>query len=96
MKRTLVLSAILSLSVTPLWAQDGAALYKTKCANCHGDQGQGKPKLGSKLAAISKSQTDIVTVLTKGGGQKAPHVKPMAGLTEDQAKTVAAFVKTLK
>ena len=24
-------------------AQDGGTLFKTKCAMCHGDQGQGKP-----------------------------------------------------
>lgn len=81
---------------TLAWAQNGSALYKTKCANCHGDQGQGKPKLGVKLADTSKSEADIIAVLTKGGGAKAPHVKPMSSLTPEQAKLVAAFVKALK
>jgi len=36
-------------------------------------------------------------VLTKGAeGKKAPHGKPVAGLTADQATAVAAYVKTLQ
>jgi len=37
-----------------------------------------------------------VALLTKGGAAKGIHVKPMAGVTADSAKTVAAYVKSLK
>ena len=73
-------------------AQDGGALYKTKCAMCHGDQGQGKPPAFPKVAGSAK----VSDVLTKGGEAKAPHIKPMSTLTPAQAAAVAAFVKTLK
>jgi len=73
-------------------AQDGATLFKTKCAMCHGDQGQGKP-MAPKLAGTTK---DVAAVLTKGGEPKAPHVNPMSTLTPAQVTALVAFVKTLK
>jgi len=77
-------------------AQEAAAWYKTKCSVCHGDQGQGKPKLGAKLAGTAKSEAEIAKLLSEGGGTKAPHLKPMSGFSAEQAKAVAAFVKSLK
>ena len=80
---------------TMLAADDGAAIYKSKCAVCHGPNGEGK--MGPKLVGTSMSEADIVTQLTKGvAGKKAPHAKPISGLTDDQAKAVAAYVKSLK
>ncbi len=74
-------------------AQDGPTLFKTKCAMCHGDQGQGKPPMAPKLAGTTK---DVAAVLTKGGEAKAPHVNPMSTLTPVQVTALVAFVKTLK
>lgn len=87
---------ILSLAFsTAMFAQDGAATYKSKCAACHGPAGEGK--VGPALKGTSLSEDDIVAFLTKGKeGKKAPHGKPVAGLTEDQAKAVAQYVKGLK
>ena len=73
-------------------AQDGATLFKTKCAMCHGDQGQGKPPAFPKVAGSAK----VSDVLTQGGEAKQPHIKPMSTLTPAQAAAIAAFVKTLK
>ena len=89
---TLVSLGLLALGTA--WAKDGAAIYKSKCAGCHGAQGQGKT--GPKLAGTSVSEDDIVNVLTKGGQAKAPHTKPYKGIDEQSAKQVAAYVKTLK
>ena len=76
-------------------AEDGAAIYTAKCAACHGAAGTGK--MGPKLAGTSLDTDQIVDELTKGvPGKKAPHGKPMAGLTADQASAVAAYLKTLK
>jgi len=92
--RRLTLTTLLLLALGTTSAQDGAAVYKSKCAGCHGAQGQGKT--GPKLAGTSLSEDDIVNVLTKGGQSKAPHTKPYNGVTEATAKQVAAYVKTLK
>jgi mono/diheme cytochrome c family protein len=88
-----LLASISMLAWMQAPAQDGGALYKTKCAGCHGDQGQGKPPTFPKLAGTSK---DVAAVLTKGGEARPPHVKPMSTLTPAQAAAIAAYIKTLK
>jgi mono/diheme cytochrome c family protein len=79
-------------------AEDGAALYKTKCASCHGASGEGKPKVKAPaLKGTSLEASAIAEQLTKGkAGAKAPHGKAIAGLNDAQAKAIADFVKTLK
>jgi mono/diheme cytochrome c family protein len=79
----------------PAWAEDGAAIYKAKCAACHGAEGQGK--MGPALKGTSLSEDQIVNVLTKGDeAKKAPHKKALSGLSADDAKAVATYVKSLK
>jgi mono/diheme cytochrome c family protein len=88
----ITLSASLAL---PAFAQDGAATYKTKCASCHGPEGQGK--VGPALKGTSLTDDQIADLLTKGSdAKKAPHKKAMSSLSADDAKAVATFVKTLK
>jgi len=79
----------------PVLCQDSAATYKTKCAGCHGPEGQGK--VGPALKGTSLSADQIADLLTKGNdAKKVPHKKPMSGLSPDDAKAVAAYVKGLK
>ncbi len=76
-------------------AEDGAAIYKAKCAMCHGPAGEGK--MGPKLVGTSLTEAQIEDQLLKGAaGKKAPHAKPITGMTADQAKAVATYVKSLK
>lgn len=87
------LLASISLLAIPAMAQDGAATFKTRCAPCHGDQGQGKPNGAPKIAGTTN---DVATVLGKGGLTKAPHIKPMNTLNPAQIGAISAYVKTLK
>ena len=90
----LVLALTVSLAL-PAFAQDGAATYKTKCAGCHGADGQGK--VGPALKGTSLTDDQITDLLTKGNdAKKAPHKKALSSLTADDAKGVAAYVKSLK
>jgi mono/diheme cytochrome c family protein len=91
-----VLLLAVSGSLTlPAFAQDGAAIFKTRCAGCHGPEGQGK--IGPALKGTSLSADQIVDLLTKGNdARKLPHKKPLSGLSADDAKAVADFVKGLK
>ena len=93
-----IVAMLLITSMVPLAADDGAALYKTKCAGCHGASGEGKPAI--KAPAVKGTTWDvnqIVQHITKGEPEsKAPHKKGISGLNEDQAKAIAEFVKTLK
>lgn len=76
------------------WAQ-GADVYKTKCANCHGADGAGK--IGPALKGTKLTDDQIVTLVTKGDeAKKVPHKKGINGLSDDQAKQVAKAVKDLK
>ena len=95
MKRSILTVLVLTLLSSLTWAQDGAALYKSKCAGCHGAMGEGK--VGPSLQKTSMSAAQITDLLTKGAeGKKAPHSKAVAGLTADQASAIATYVGTLK
>ena len=96
MKRTVVILTVFAMmSGMAFAAEDGAAIYKAKCAGCHGAAGEGK--VGPALKGTSLSADEIADALLKGApGKKAPHGKAMAGLTADQASAVAAYVKSLK
>jgi cytochrome c6 len=80
-----------------LAADDGAALYKKRCAGCHGASGEGKPAMKAPaLKATSMDVGQITGQLMKGDpAHKAPHNKMMSGLKPDQAKVIADYVKTL-
>lgn len=90
-----VIALFASLTILPAFAEDGGAIFKSKCAACHGAEGQGK--VGPKLAGTSLSAEQIADVLTKGDdAKKPPHKKGIASLSADDAKSVADYVKTLK
>lgn len=93
------LAAILLAGCLVSWAaDDGAALYKTKCAGCHGANGEGKPAVKAPALKGTKLEANqIAAHLTKGeAGSKPPHNKGIAGLNEAQANAIAEYVKTLK
>jgi cytochrome c len=95
MKRFAMAVALLAMISGVAVAEDGAAIYKTKCAMCHGAAGEGK--IGPALKGTKLTEAQVADLLTKGeAGKKAPHGKAVAGLTEEQAKSVATFVKGLK
>jgi mono/diheme cytochrome c family protein len=92
------IALLLSLPAVTRGADDGAALYKSRCAGCHGAGGEGKPALKAPaLKGISWDVDRITQHITKGEpDSKAPHNKGIAGLNDAQAKAIAEFVKTLK
>jgi len=85
---TIVLAALAMMMTTAAFAEDGAALFKAKCAVCHGAAGEGKS--GPAL----KGKANIEDVLTNGG-KKGIHAKPFNASAE-QVKAIAVFVGGLK
>ena len=89
---------VLGASIACWAADDGAALYKKKCAGCHGASGEGKPAI--KAPAIKGTTLDasqLTQHIMKGeAGSKAPHNKGISGLTEGQATAIAEYIKALK
>ncbi|MFL6448499.1 MAG: c-type cytochrome [Bryobacteraceae bacterium] len=97
-KRLWTMGALLMFASAAAWAaDDGAALYKKKCGSCHGANGEGKPAMKAPaLKGTTMDAAQLVQLVTKGGStSKAPHKKGISGLTEDQAKAIADYVKTL-
>lgn len=95
MKRFALILASFAVLSTFAWAEDGAALYKAKCAACHGAMGEGK--IGPSLQKISMSETQVADFVAKGeAGKKAPHSKGVAGVSADQATAIATYVASLK
>jgi mono/diheme cytochrome c family protein len=85
----------------PAEAQDGgAALYKTKCAACHGAAGKGDTAVGKadKIRDLSsadvqqQSDADLTTVITSGKGKMPAYGK---SLKPDQVKDLVAYIRSL-
>ena len=95
MKRFIVTLATLAVLSTVSFAEDGAALYKSKCAMCHGAAGEGK--VVPSLQKTSLTEAQIADLVANGAaGKKAPHAKAVNGVSADQAKAIATYVASLK
>ncbi len=83
------------------WADNGATIYKAKCAACHGVDGAGKPaaKIPSLVSdeAKAKSDADLTDMIANGGpSKKAMHAFASKGLTPDQIKAVVSAIRDLQ
>jgi mono/diheme cytochrome c family protein len=83
------------------WAEDGAAVFKAKCAVCHGADGAGKPaaKIPSLVSDDAKklSDADLSDFVANGGpSKKASHAFASKGLTPDQIKAVVSEIRDLQ
>jgi cytochrome c len=102
MKTVCIVMALVMLVAAPLTllaAEDGAAIFKAKCANCHGPNGEGKTMGTMKMPAVKGTKMtaeQLVTYITKGEAGKKIHANPVSGVNEEQAKAVEEFVKALK
>jgi mono/diheme cytochrome c family protein len=77
-------------------ADDGATIYKAKCAACHGADATGKPaaKIPSLVSDEAKKASD--DDLTKAITEKAKHPATIKTLAPDQAKTVVQYIRSLQ
>ncbi|HTW22899.1 MAG TPA: cytochrome c [Candidatus Baltobacteraceae bacterium] len=97
----LPLAFCLLLSSAPLWAQgDGATLFKSKCAVCHGADGSGSTAVGKSLhirdlaSADVQKQTDaqLTAIVTDGKGGMPSYKDKLSG---DQIKVLIGFIRDL-
>jgi mono/diheme cytochrome c family protein len=93
--------SILLILPASLAAADGAALYKAKCASCHGVNGSGDTAMGKamKLRDLRspevQKQTDAdLTKVTADGKGKMPAYK--GKLTDAEITALVAHMRTLK
>jgi mono/diheme cytochrome c family protein len=98
--KNLVLVASLALA-SSAFAVDGAAIFKAKCAMCHGAVGSASTGMGKSMGLkplsspeVQKmSDADLTTLVTNGKG-KMPAYK--GKLSDDEISAVVKYVKTLK
>src|ERR1700745_3991925 len=78
------------------WADDGATVYKTKCAACHGADAAGKPaaKIPSLTGDDAKKLSDAD--LSKTITEKPKHAGIAKSLTPDQVKMVVSYIRELQ
>ncbi len=104
MKTTKLIALVVAIAVSLFvlipslsWAADeGAAIYKTKCAACHGADAAGKPaaKIPSLIGEETKKASDAD--LSKSITGTAKHPAGVKGLSEDEVKAVVAYVRSLQ
>jgi len=92
------LAAMFLILASASWADDGAALYKSKCSACHGASGEGKAAIKAPaLKGTTLDASQIVEHITKGEPtSKPPHNKGISGVSDEQAQSIADYIKSLK
>lgn len=99
--RSMVLVVCVVLATAPLLrgSDDGASLYKGKCAMCHGPSGQGDTPMGKTLKVKNLSSPDVqkqtddalMQTVLKGKGK----MPSFAGkLSNDQIKAVIGHLRS--
>jgi mono/diheme cytochrome c family protein len=99
--RTLMVMAVLALGAAGSRADDVAALYKAKCAVCHGADGKGDTPAGKKLGVKDFHSPDVAKMsdaelfeITKKGKDKMPGYD--GKITDNQIKELVQYVRSLK
>jgi len=97
----LALYAAFFFLVFPSQAQDtGAALFKAKCAACHGADGKGETTMGkaNKLRDLAspdvqkQSDAEFTTIIGSGRNKMPAYGK---SLKPDQVKDLVTFIRSL-
>ncbi len=97
MSRIAMATALLLLGAAAARAEDGATLFKQKCAVCHGPDGKGSTKMGQAmkvrdLTAVKASEAEIEKTIIDGKpGTKMQGYKDK--LSAADIKALATYVK---
>jgi mono/diheme cytochrome c family protein len=77
-------------------ADDGATIYKTKCAACHGADAAGKPaaKIPSLISDELKKASD--DGFAKSVTETAKHPGTVKTLPPDQVKMIVSYIRSLQ
>ena len=97
-KSVIAVAAIAALSLPAMAAANGAAVYKAKCAMCHGADGnKSMPAMGIKPLSSpeiqKQSDAQLIEVVTKGKGKMPGYG---GKLSAEEIKAAVSFIRTLK
>lgn len=92
--------ATLAMPIASFAADEGADLYKSKCAMCHGPDGAGKTLMGEKLkipdlrsAEVQKKTDADLKALIAKGKDKMPAYE--AKLSKEQIDKLVIYIRDL-
>ncbi len=101
MNRIVLCLLVFSLfgSLTSFAADDSAALFKSKCAMCHGADGMANTTMAKNLAIKSykspevqkTSDADLKAIITNGKGKMPPY----KSLTPEQIDGLVKYIREL-
>ncbi len=100
MKKTSgLLILVIAMALAPVaFAADGAAIYKSKCATCHGADGKGQTPMGKKMNLRDLGSPDVQKQTDKElydwtavGKGKMPGYKDK--LTDEEIKALVAHMR---
>jgi len=92
-----IAAALFILVPSLSWAgDDGATLFKAKCAACHGADGAGKPaaKIPSLIGDEARKASD--RDLEKAITEKPKHAAVSKALAPDQVKMVVSYIRSVQ
>ena len=100
MKKTTVLALLMTAAMPLVAVADNAAVYKAKCAVCHGADGAGQTPMGKKMnlrdlrspEVQKQSNLELLKILTDGKG-KMPGYKTK--LSEAELKGLVEFMREM-
>ena len=92
--------ALMLVLVVSTRADDSAALYKAKCAYCHGTDGKGDTPVAKKMGVRDfaspevqkETDEDLIAITTKGQGKMPAYG---SSLKEPQIKDHVAYIRGL-
>lgn len=108
MKKMILLAAMFGLAAAlSAKAADAKENYDTLCAKCHGAEGKGDTKMGTKLGCKDFTDAKIQADIKDDAATKAikeglksddgkTQMKPFDTLTDDEVKALVAYVHGLK
>ena len=93
MKKLFALAIVATMAM-PLFAADGAAIFKAKCAMCHGADGsRPAPKGINGPDTKAKGAAGLNTIVTNGSGKMPAYG---AKLSAEEISAAVDYVLTLK
>ena len=93
MKR--IVTALFAIAFATAAAADGAAVYKAKCALCHGPAGEGT-KMGGPVKGKTADQAKKAVSAGVKAAEGKKEMKPVKVVEGADLDAVAAFVAGLK